>query len=134
MDRKACDFMKKVLAMVLVVMSLLLLASCGNHESYKIQFTIPAGSSETFVFSDQEISPKSNTITLSTNTAVVVKLSQVREENSYELVTKQLVPETAFEIPVEKNTWYKIGVTIESPSDVDTVVSVEIDGVEVRIE
>ena len=126
--------MKKVLAMVLVVMSLFLLASCGNNESYKIQFTIPAGSSEIFVFSDQEISPTGSTITLSTDTAVIVKLSQVREENSYELVTKQLVPGTPFEIPVEKNTWYKIGVTIESPSDVDTDVSIEIDGVEVRIE
>ena len=126
--------MKKVLAMVCVVMSLFLLASCGKNENYNIQFTIPAGSSEIFVFSDQEISPTGSKITLSTDTAVVVKLSQVREENSYELVTKQLVPGTPIEIPVEKNTWYKIGVTIESPSDVDTVVSVEIDGVEVRIE
>ena len=41
---------------------------------------------------------------------------------------------TSIEVPVEKDTWYKIGVTTESPSDVNTVVNVEIGGVEVRIE
>ena len=125
--------MKKVIAMILVVTSLLLLASCGKTESYKIQFTIPVGNSENFVFSDQEISPTGSNITLSTDTAVVLKLSQVREENSYELTTS-LMQGTSIEVPVEKDTWYKIGVTTESPSDVNTVVNVEIGGVEVRIE
>ncbi|MBO5260151.1 MAG: hypothetical protein J6B26_07200 [Agathobacter sp.] len=125
--------MKKVIAMILVVTSLLLLASCGKTESYKIQFTIPVGNSENFVFSDQEISPTGSKITLSTDTAVVLKLSQVREENSYELTTS-LMQGTSIEVPVEKDTWYKIGVTTESPSDVNTVVNVEIGGVEVRIE
>ena len=41
---------------------------------------------------------------------------------------------TSIEVPVEKDTWYKIGVTAENPSDVSTVVNIEIDGVEVRIE
>ena len=125
--------MKKVIAMILVVTSLLLLASCGKTESYKIQFTIPVGNSENFVFSYQEISPTGSKITLSTDTAVVLKLSQVREENSYELTTS-LMQGTSIEVPVEKDTWYKIGVTTESPSDVNTVVNVEIGGVEVRIE
>ena len=125
--------MKKVIAMILVVTSLLLPASCGKTESYKIQFTIPVGNSENFVFSDQEISPTGSKITLSTDTAVVLKLSQVREENSYELTTS-LMQGTSIEVPVEKDTWYKIGVTTESPSDVNTVVNVEIGGVEVRIE
>lgn len=125
--------MKKVIAMILVVTSLLLLASCGKTESYKIQFTIPVGNSENFVFSNQEISPTGSKITLSTDTAVVLKLSQVREENSYELTTS-LMQGTSIEVPVEKDTWYKIGVTTESPSDVNTVVNVEIGGVEVRIE
>ena len=91
------------------------------------------GNSENFVFSDQEISPTGSKITLSTDTAVVLKLSQVREENSYELTTS-LMQGTSIEVPVEKDTWYKIGVTTESPSDVNTVVNVEIGGVEVRIE
>ena len=125
--------MKKVIAMILVVTSLLLLVSCGKTESYKIQFTIPVGNSVNFVFSDQEISPTGSKITLSTDTAVVLKLSQVREENSYELTTS-LMQGTSIEVPVEKDTWYKIGVTAENPSDVSTVVNIEIDGVEVRIE
>lgn len=126
--------MKKILVMVLVIMSLLLFASCGKSDSCKIEFTIPAGNSETFIFSDQEISPIGNEITLSTDTEAVVKFSQIREEDSYELITESLAQGTMIEIPLEKNTWYKIGLTVENPSEEDIVVSVEINGAQMRAE
>lgn len=126
--------MKKIFAFILVIISLLLLASCGNKEGNIFHFSIPAGTSETFVFSNQEISPTGSKITLSTDTEVVIKFSQVREENAYEMITEPLVQGTPVEIPLEKDTWYKIGVTIESPLDVDTVVNIEVSGIKVRDE
>ena len=126
--------MKKIFAFILVIISLLLLASCGNKEGNIFHFSIPAGTSETFVFSNQEISPTGSKITLSTDTEVVIKFSQVREENAYEMITESLVQGTPVEIPLEKDTWYKIGVTIESPLDVDTVVNIEVSGIKVRDE
>lgn len=122
--------MKRVLAMIIVAISLFLLTSCGSYKSQEIEFTIPAGI-HNFVFSGQEISPTGNKITLSSDTAVVVKLSQVREIDSYEVVANLVTPGTPIEIQVKGNTWYKIGVALESPSDVENVVSVEIGGVEV---
>ena len=116
--------------MIIVAISLFLLTSCGSYKSQEIEFTIPAGIHK-FVFSGQEISPTGNKITLSSDTAVVVKLSQVREIDSYEVVANLVTPGTPIEIQVKGNTWYKIGVALESPSDVENVVSVEIGGVEV---
>ena len=124
----------KLLASILSIFCVLLLASCGKNESHKLQFTIPAGTSEIFVFSNQEISPTGSKITLSTDTEVVIKFSQVREENAYEMITEPLVQGTPVEIPLEKDTWYKIGVTIESPLDVDTVVNIKVSGIKVRDE
>ena len=60
-----------------------------------------------------------------------MKLSQAREIDSYEVVANLVTPGTPIEIQVKGNTWYKIGVALESPSDVENVVSVEIGGVEV---
>lgn len=119
--------MKKALVLLCILVSLLSLASCGKEDNLKIDFTIPAGNAETFVFSDQEFSPEKNSITLSSDTEVVLKLSKVRGENTYELTTT-LTPEKLFELDVEKGATFKIGVYLVSPSNVDTAVHIEIEG------
>jgi hypothetical protein len=35
---------------------------------------------------------------------------------------------------VEKGAWFKIGVSVQNPTDTDKIVSVEVKGVHVRIE
>lgn len=42
--------MKKLIAMVLVLVCVLGLVGCGKNETYKIKITVPAGSTEAFVY------------------------------------------------------------------------------------
>lgn len=46
--------MKKLISMVLALVCVLGLVGCGKNETYKIKITIPAGSTEAFVYSDED--------------------------------------------------------------------------------
>ena len=104
---------------------------------------MPAGSTEEiiyqehFAYSDEEVSPIGNTITIYSgeglgDTEVVLKPIEVKEENAYE--PTYLTPGMPVEMDVEKGAWFKIGVNMQNPTDTDIVVYVEVKGVEVRIE
>ena len=135
--------MKKLILVVLVLVCLLGLVGCGKNDTYKIRITVPAGSTEEiiyqedFAYSDEEISPTGNTITISSgeglgDTEVVLKPIEVKEENAYE--PTYLTPGMPVKMDVEKGAWFKIGVNMQNPTDTDIVVYVEVEGVEVRIE
>ena len=135
--------MKKLIALVLTLVCVLCLVACGKNDTYKIKITVPAGSTEEiiyqedFAYSDEEISPKGNTITISSgeglgDTEVVLKPIEVKEENAYE--PTYLTPGMPVEMDVEKGAWFKIGISMQNPTDTDLTVYVEVEGVEVRIE
>ena len=135
--------MKKLIALVLLLVCVLCLVACGKNDTYKIKITVPAGSTEEiiyqedFAYSDEEISPKGNKITISSgeglgDTEVVLKPIEVKEENAYE--PTYLTPGMPVEMDVEKGAWFKVGVNMQNPTDTDIVVYVEVKGVEVRIE
>ena len=135
--------MKKLMALVLTLVCVLGLVGCGKNDTYKIKITVPAGSTEEiiyqedFAYSDEEISPKGNKITISSgeglgDTEVVLKPIEVKEENAYE--PTYLTPGMPVEMDVEKGAWFKVGVNMQNPTDTDIVVYVEVKGVEVRIE
>ena len=135
--------MKKLILVVLALVCLLGLVGCGKNDTYKIRITVPAGSTEEiiyqedFAYSDEEISPTGNTITISSgeglgDTEVVLKPIEVKEENAYE--PTYLTPGMPVKMDVEKGAWFKIGVNMQNPTDTDIVVYVEVEGVEVRIE
>ena len=135
--------MKKLIALVLSLVCVLCLVACGKNDTYKIKITVPAGSTEEiiyqedFAYSDEEISPTGNTITISSgeglgDTEVVLKPIEVKEENAYE--PTYLTPGMPVKMDVEKGAWFKIGVNVQNPTDTDIVVYVEVEGVEVRIE
>ena len=118
------------------------MTSCGKNDTYKIKIVVPAGSTkeivyqEDFVYSEEDISPIGNKITIYSgeglgDTEVVLKPISVKEENAYE--PTYLTPGMPVEIDVEKGAWFKIGVNMQNPTDTDIVVYVEIKGVEVRI-
>ena len=119
------------------------MVGCGKNDTNIIKITVPAGSTEEiiyqvdFAYSDEEISPKGNTIEISSgeglgDTEVVLKPIEVNEENAYE--PTYLTPGMTVEMDVEKDAWFKIGVNVQNPTDTDMVVYVEVKGVEVRIE
>lgn len=135
--------MKKLMILVLTMAYILTLMGCGKNDTYRIRITVPAGSTEEivyqedFAYSDEEISPKGNKITIYSgeglgDTEVVLKPIEVKEENAYE--PTYLTPGMPVEMDVEKGAWFKIGVSIQNPTDTDKTVYVEVEGVEVRIE
>ena len=130
--------MKKLIAIVLALVCVLGLVGCGaGGEKHTIEIIIPAGSTEAFVFADEEISPQKNTLKIRAgagidSTQVILKPIEVSEENSYEsVIVKQGTP---IKIDVEKGAWFKIGVGIMNRSDKDITTSIIVENVEIRIE
>ena len=135
--------MRKYVAIVLALIFILSLTGCGRNDTYKIRITIPAGTTEEivyqedFIYSDEEISPIGNKITISSveglgDTEIVLKTIEVKEENAYE--PTHLTPGMPVEMDVEKGALFKISVSMQNDTDTDKNVYVEIEGVEVRIE
>ena len=130
--------MKKLAVLVLTFFSLVALVGCGNNgDSYTIEIIIPAGSTDAFVYADEEISPQKDTLKISAGAGiasaeVLLKTVEVKEENAYEpVLLKQGEP---VKIDVERNAWFKLGVGMQNPSDKDITVAVKVENVEVRIE
>ena len=131
---------------VLAVIACAVVAVCfltnPKQDSYTLRIVVPAGSTEKivyqedFAYSDEEISPTGNKITISSgeglgDTEVVLKPIEVKEENAYE--PAYLTPGMPIEMDVEKGAWFKVGVNIQNPSDKDIIFYVKVEGVEVRI-
>lgn len=129
--------MKKWIALCLALVFILTLVGCGKNDTYKISITVPAGSTEDFVYSEEEISPIGNKITISCgdglgDTEVVLKTIEVKEKTAYS--PTYLTPGMPVEMDVEKGAWFKIGVSMQNNTDTDKVVYVKVEGVKVRIE
>lgn len=104
---------------------------------YQIRITIPAGSTAVFCYSDEEISPKGNTLTLANgdglgDTEVVLLPVEVREENAYDKPA-YMTPGMPVKMDVEKGAWFKIGVNMQNPTAEDMDVYVSVSNVVVRI-
>ncbi len=106
-------------------------------KKYEIRITIPAGSTSPFWYSDEEILPAKDTITLLVgqdvgDSEVVLKQIEVTEEINYQ--PTYITPGMPCEIDVEKGGWYRIGLNIQNPTseDIDVYVTVY-DVEEVRI-
>lgn len=131
--------MKKLSALVLLWMFTLAITGCGKSTGYNydIRIVVPAGSSEEFAYSDEEISPCKNEIMILSgeglsDTEVVLKPVEAKEENSYE--PAYLTPGMPVKMEVEKEAWFKVGVAVQNPTDEDIFVYVNIRDIEVRIE
>ena len=129
--------MKKLIALVLALVCVLALAGCGKNETYKIGITVPAGSTEALVYSDEEISATGKKITISSGEGLgdtEVILSPVNESVETGYVATYLTPGMPVEFDAVQGEWFKIGVSMQNDTDTDKIVYVEVEGVEVRIE
>ena len=129
---------------------MLCLVGCGGTQKKQtVEIIIPAGYMDAyeftdeaieaiaFIYSDEEISPKRNTLTIKAGAGydsiiVMLKPVEYEEENAYEPIL--LTHDKPIIIDVEKGAWYKIGVAIQNPSDVPIASSVIVEDVETRIE
>lgn len=139
--------MKKAFKIIVPIMILALAVVLawvvwGQGETYTVHVTVPAGTMdefvyiEDFIYSDEEISPQKNQLTLKSidvpdRTEFVLKPIEVTEENAYE--------RTYFNkgepllIDVEKDAWFKIGIALQNPTDEDIVVGITVENVKIRI-
>lgn len=127
----------------MIVGVILLLAIIGisfiikDERKYNIRITIPAGSAEAFIYSDEEISPKSKTLTLYAGEGmgdgeIVLKPIEVKKENAYE--PTYITPGMPIKMNVEKGAWFKIGVNnMQNSSGENIDVYITVSDVDVRI-
>ena len=131
--------MKKYIRIILSIVVSLMFVGCGKKEKHEIEILIPAGSTEAFVYSETEIRPVGNKITIWSgaglgDTEVILKPVNENVETGYvgEYLTHGVPVE--FDTGNVKDEWFKIGVSVQNDSDRGPIaVSVEVEGVEVRI-
>lgn len=129
--------MKKLITLILTFVCVLALAGCGKNDTYKISITVPAGSTEAFVYSDEEISATGNMITISSGEGLgdtEVILQPVNEMIEPGYVATYLTHGMPVEFDAVKGEWFKVGVSVQNNTATDITVYVEVEGVEVRIE
>ena len=107
-----------------------------KRDSFELKIVVPAHSQSQFYYSDEQVSPLGNRITLNaganlSDTEVVLKTVEVKEENSYEPV--YLTHGMSVKMDVEKGAWFCVGVYMNNPTDEDISVSVVVDNIVVRI-
>jgi len=129
--------LKKFITLILALVCVLALAGCGKNDTYKINITVPAGSTEAFVYSDEEILATGNVITISSgeglgDTEVILQPVNEKIETGY--VATYLTHGMPVEFEAVKGEWFKVGVSVQNDTDTDRTVYVEVEGVEVRIE
>ena len=142
--------MKKQIALLLTLISLFALTGCGGHgQRHTLEFTIPAGYTgaftfsdkamdyDTFVYSAEEISPTRKTLTIKagagySSVPVILKVVECQEENAYEPIL--LTHDKPVTINVEKGAWFQIGIALDNPADVPITASVIVENVGVRNE
>lgn len=104
--------------------------------TYEIKIVIPAHSESGFYYSEEQISPLQNRITVNAgenlgDTEVVLKTVEVKEENAYEPV--YLTHGMPVKMEAEKGAWFRVGVNMGNSTDEDVVIYVTVDNITVRI-
>ena len=128
--------MKKLISFVLAFIYILTLAGCGKSDSHKIRITVPAGSTEAFVYSDEEISATDKKITIYSGEGLgdtEVILSPINENAETGNKATYLTHGMPVEFDAVQGEWFKVGVSVQNKTDTDHIVYVEVKGVEVRI-
>lgn len=131
---------KKLLAVFLAAACGLILTGCGLGGIHTVKIVVPAGSQAEFVYSEEEISPKGSSVTLSSgeglgDTEVVLGLAEsgtgTGKQDAY--LPAYLTPGMPVRMEAEKGAWLKIGVSVQNPTGEDIVVYVDVKGADVRI-
>ena len=129
--------MKKTsLAAITVLLFLLCMTGCNGAKDFDVKITIPAGSADTFVYSESEISPDGDSITLSCGEglgdAEVILKPVDTIEGSY--LPAYLTPGAPVKMDAAKGEWFQVGVSVQNPTSEAVVVYVHAEKVDIRIE
>lgn len=127
--------MKKFAVFVLTMFFIFGLIGCSTQSEHTIRIVIPAGSQAEMVYSEEEISPLNNQLTMksidvSDRTSVVLKAVETEKEDVSTFFTKG----EPMIVYAEKGAWYKIGIAVQNPTDEDIIVVINVENVKLRIE
>ena len=128
--------MKRLIAFILTLVSVLGLAGCSAQKEYAVRIVVPAGNQGEFVYSEEEISPYKSkldikSIDMSEDAEFVLMPVGETQENVYECTN--FPNGEPMLIDVEKGAWYKIGIATENPTDEDLIVVFHIVNAKVRV-
>lgn len=127
--------MKKLTALVLALFCVFALTGCGQNAACTVEITIPAGSREPFVFSEEEISPTGSKITIFASEGMEdteVILKPVNELLTPGYVATYLAPGSPAEFDTSRGAWFTVGIAVQNPADTDITVRIRIKGAEKR--
>ena len=126
--------MKRFIVVILALIMLFSFSACSSQKQ-EIVITIPAGSMESYVFSEEIFIATKDEIIVHAgagyaDTSVTIKTEKVTEENAYEPI--YLTHGMPVKIDVEKGGWFKIGISIQNlSSNHDIAVSVYLQNIEI---
>ncbi len=125
---------------VVAVISCVAVAVCfltnPKQDSFKLRIVVPAGSQDEFVYSDEEISTIGSSIKIWSGDGLgdtEVLLSPVDETTETGYTATYLTHGMPAVFDAEKDTWFRVGVNMQNPTNEDVIVYVEVENVEVRI-
>ncbi len=130
--------MKKFLATLLILSTILTLSACNRIDPAIISIMIPAGSTEEYIFSDTEFCASRKNVIISSgdgteDVMIVLKPIETKKDKTYEPV--KLTKDNPIKIEAERGGWFKVGVKMQNPTDEYIRVSVNVENVSgVRIE
>lgn len=128
--------MKRFAALILTVILSLSFSGCAKDNTFTLEITIPAGNTDTIIYSDNEISPRKSTLEIVEAESfgdAEVSLMPIEDNEDGDYSVQYITPGIATKYDVESGRWYRIGVGIGNSSDEDRIVSIEVRNVNLRI-
>ena len=136
MNYKKPAFWVIIIAVIICVGVAACFLTNPKQDRYTLRIVVPAGSQEEFVYTDKEVSAIRNSIKIWSGDGLgdtEVLLSPVNKTTETGYTATYLTHGMPVEFDAEKNTWFKIGVNMQNPTNEDIIVYVEVENVEVRI-
>ncbi len=136
MNYKKPAFWVIILAVIACVIVAVCFLTNPKQDSYTLRIVVPAGSQEEFVYSHEEVSTIKNSIKIWSGDGLgdtEVLLFPVNKTAETGYTATYLTHGMSVEFDAEKDTWFKIGVNMQNPTNEDIIVYVEVENVEVRI-
>ena len=135
MNYKKPAFWVIIIAVIICVGVAACFLTNPKQDRYTLRIVVPAGSQEEFVYTEEEVSTVRNSIKIWSgdglgDTEVLFPVNKTAETG---YTATYLTHGMSVEFDAENDTWFKIGVNMQNPTNEDIIVYVEVENVEVRI-
>ena len=136
MNYKKPAFWVIIIAVIICVGVAACFLTNPKQDRYTLRIVVPAGSQEEFVYTEEEVSTVGNSIKIWSGDGLgdtEVLLFPVNKTAETGYTATYLTHGMSVEFDAENDTWFKIGVNMQNPTNEDIIVYVEVENVEVRI-